>query len=86
MVVNDFEREAIILNLAWEMIDGMVNWEMFVKNDCDEPMNLVFENRQYSRLFVILLGDFLSEIRAFKGDPVPLGLKPAPSNARPPPI
>ena len=34
-------------------------------------------------MFAILLVDFLSEIRAFKGDPVPLGLKPAPSNARP---
>jgi hypothetical protein len=83
MAMNDIEREAIILNSAWEMIDGMVNWAMFVRNDRTEPTNLMFETRQHSRLFIILLGDFLSEIRAFKGDPVPLGLKSAPSNARP---
>jgi hypothetical protein len=81
--MNDIEREAIILNSAWEMIDGMVNWAMFVKNDSTEPTNLMFATHMHSRLFVILLGDFLAEIRAFKGDPVPLGLKPAPSNARP---
>ncbi len=81
--MNDIEREAIILNSAWEMIDGMVNWAMFVKNDLARPTNLLFSTSQHSRLFVILLGDFLSEIRAFKGDPAPLGLKTAPSNARP---
>jgi hypothetical protein len=78
----DIEREVIILNSAWEMIDGMVNWAMFVKNGNTEPTNLKFETAQHS-LFVILLADFLSQIQAFKGDPAPLGLKPAPSNARP---
>jgi len=81
--MNDTEREAIILNSAWEMIDGMVNWAVFVKTDQVEPSNLMFQTREQARLFVILLGDFLSEIRAFKREPVPLGLKPAPSNARP---
>jgi hypothetical protein len=81
--MNDLERKAVILNSAWEMIDGMVNWAMFVKNDRTEPTSLMFETRQHSLLFAILLGDFLSEIRAFKGDPVPLGLRTAPSNARP---
>ena len=56
---------------------------MFVKNDRTEPTNLMFEKSAHSRLFAILLGDFLSETRAFKGDPVPLGLKPTPSNAQP---
>jgi hypothetical protein len=83
MGMNDIEREAIILNSAWEMIDGMVNWAMFVNNDRTEPTSLMFQTRQHSRLFTILLGDFLSEIHAFKGDHVPLGLKPAPRNARP---
>jgi hypothetical protein len=81
--MNDIEREVVILNSAWEMIEGMVNWAMFVTNNRTEPTNLMFETRQHSRLFAILLGDFLSEIRAFKGDPIPLGLKPAPNNARP---
>ena len=48
-----------------------------------EPTNLTFQTEQHSRLFLILLGDFLSEARVFKGEPVPLGLKKAPSNARP---
>jgi hypothetical protein len=82
MPMNDSEREVIILNSAWDMIDGMVNWAMFVKNNLAEPTNLMFETRQHSRLFVILLGDFLSEIRAFKGGPVPLGLKAVPPNVR----
>ena len=43
----------------------------------------MFESRQHSKLFIILLADFLSEIRAFRGDPIPLGLEPAPSNTRP---
>jgi hypothetical protein len=81
--MNDIEREAIILNSAWEMIDGMVNWAMFVKNDQTEPTNLMFQTNAHVRLFVILLGDFLADVRAFKGEPVPLGLKPAPNNARP---
>ncbi|QDC02796.1 hypothetical protein [Mesorhizobium sp. 8] len=81
--MNDTEREAIILNSAWEMIDGMVNWAMFMKTDRPDPSNLMFQTSGCARLFVILLGDFLSEIRAFKGEPIPLGLKRAPSNARP---
>jgi hypothetical protein len=43
----------------------------------------MFETGQHRRLFVILLADFLSEVRAFKGGHVPFGLKAAPSNARP---
>jgi hypothetical protein len=81
--MNDTEREAIILNSAWEMIDGMVNWAVFVKTDRTEPSYLMFQTSADARLFVILLGDFLSEIRAFKGEPIPLGLKPVPSKARP---
>lgn len=81
--MNDIEREAIILNSAWEMIDGMVNWAIFVMHDNTALKSLMFQTRQHSLLFAILLGDFLSQIGAFKGDPVPLGLKAAPSNARP---
>ncbi|MBZ9810939.1 MULTISPECIES: hypothetical protein [unclassified Mesorhizobium] len=81
--MNDTEREAIILNSAWEMIDGMVNWAMFMKIERADPSNLMFQTSGHARLFIILLGDFLSEIRAFKGEAIPLGLRPAPSNARP---
>jgi len=79
--INDLEREAVILNPAWSMIDEMVNWAMFVAVERTEPTNLMFQTRQCARLFLILLGDFLSDVRAFKGEPLPLGLKPAPSNA-----
>jgi hypothetical protein len=80
--MNDVEREAIILNTAWEMIDDMVNWAMFVRSEAARPSNLVFKDSASARLFVILLGDFLSDIRAFKGDSIPLGLLPAPRGAR----
>ncbi|CAN7262230.1 hypothetical protein [Mesorhizobium caraganae] len=82
-MMNDTEREAIILKSAWEMIDDMVNWAVFMKIERADPSNLMFQTSGHARLFIILLGDFLSEIRAFKGEPIPLGLKPAPSNARP---
>ena len=81
--MNAIERESIILNSAWGMIDEMVNWAMFVKNDESGPTNLLFETRHHARLFIILLGDFLSQVRAFKQKSIPLGLKEAPSNARP---
>jgi hypothetical protein len=81
--MNEIEQECIILNSVWEMIDGMVNWGMFVKHDRTTPTNMMFETSQHRRLFIILLGDFLSQLRAFKGEPIPLGLNAAPSNARP---
>ena len=81
--MNDVEREAIILNSAWKMIDGMVNWAMFIKSDLSEPTNLQFNNNECAQIFVILLGDFLSQITPNKNGIMPLGLKEAPSNARP---
>ena len=81
--MNDFEREAIILNSAWKIIDGMVNWVMFEKTDLSTPTNLMFRDREHAKIFVILLGDFLSQIRAYKKEPMPLGLKEAPDNACP---
>ena len=65
------------------MIDGMVNWAMFSKHDRIDQTSMLFETSQHRRLFVILLGDFLSQLRAYKGRSVPLGLRAAPSNARP---
>jgi hypothetical protein len=81
--MNNIEQEAIILNSAWIMIDGMVNWAMLVKNNRTEPTNVLFETGQHRRLFIILLGDFLSDVRTLEGSPQPLGLTMAPSNARP---
>jgi hypothetical protein len=81
--MNEIEQECIILNSAWEMIDGMVNWAMFVKHDRTEPTNLMFQTGGHAQLFNVLLGDFLSQLHSFKGQPVPLGLRAAPNNARP---
>ena len=81
--MNAIERESIILNSAWGMIDEMVNWAMFVKNDDAEPTNLLFETGHHARLFIILLRDFLSQVHAFNSEPMPLGLEKAPPNARP---
>jgi len=78
MDINQTEREAIILNSAWEMIDGMVNWEMFEKFDCAAPTNLMFKNQQNALLFNILLGDFLSQIGTRGGA---LGLEAHPSSS-----
>jgi hypothetical protein len=80
--MNDVEQECIILNSAWQMIDDMVNWAMFVKHDRTEPTNMMFQTHQHSRLFVILLGDFLSGIIPFKRR-APMGLKASPPRARP---
>lgn len=81
--MNDTEREAIILNCAWEMIDGMVNWAIFEKTDSVELSNLWFPSSQHRQLFLILLADFLSQTRGFSGRPIPLGLKEPPSDTTP---
>lgn len=81
--MNDTEREAIVLNCAWEMIDGMVNWAIFEKTEQTVLSNLWFPTSQHRQLFLILLADFLSQTRGFNGKPVPLGLREPPSNTTP---
>ncbi len=76
--MNDIEREAIILNSAWDMIDGMVNWEMFCHADQPQISNVMFETRMHTRLFLILLGDFLAQTTGRSGKPIPLGLAEPP--------
>lgn len=81
--MNAIEREAIILNSAWTMIDGMVNWAMFERVNLDQPTNLTFKDREHQKMFVILLGDFLSQVRAHGRQPIPLGLRRVPRDACP---
>src|SRR5258708_6005149 len=76
------EQEAIILNAVWEMIDGMVNYEMFVKHDKVEDTNLLFETPTHMRLFNILLGDFLSLPQRRRKNPLPFGLPDPPNGTR----
>lgn len=82
--MNVTERESIILNTAWQVIDAMVNRSMFVGFRDDRPTTLLPRTREHGLLFVILLRDFLSEVGTFrKGDAEPFGLCRPPKNARP---
>jgi hypothetical protein len=68
------EQEAILLNAVWSMIDEMVNYELFVKNTRVHDTNLMFNTSTHTRLFNILLGDFLAVPRGWRTAPPPFGL------------
>lgn len=58
--MNHIEYESTILNTAWGMIDGMVNHEIFDKQElCGTPI-FVFKSDSHAKMFVNLLTDFLS--------------------------
>jgi hypothetical protein len=76
------DQEAIILNQTWEMIDDMVNFELFEKFDRVDDTNLIFRTSSHQRLFNILLGDFLSQPRKWGGNPMIFDLPDAPRTAR----
>lgn len=82
MTFNETEQEAIILNAIWGMINGMVNYEIFVKNDSTTDVVLRFSTPAHMRLFNVLLVDFLSQPQSRKGGSVPFGLPQPPSKAR----
>jgi hypothetical protein len=65
------------------MIDDMVNWAVFVRPESPHFSNLRFTTSSHAELFNIRLGDFLSQLKAFKGQPIPLGLVAPPSNSKP---
>lgn len=79
--MNQTERELVILNSAWAMIDDMVNWEMFVKNHLFGPTTLLFQSRTHAELFIILLTDFLSPIQQSKSNKIIPQLGRPPNNA-----
>lgn len=81
--MNEIEQECIILNSVWAMIDEMVNWAMFVRPEHPDFSHLRFETQCHAELFNIRLGDFLSQLKAFKGQPIPFDLKTPPSQAKP---
>ena len=62
--MNRKERECIILNSAWAMVDGMVNWAMFSDQDLSGSTLLRFESREHAELFIIRLTDFLSPVQS----------------------
>jgi hypothetical protein len=57
---NEIEQEIIVLRAVWDMIDGMVNYEMFVKEHGTVDAQLMFNTMTHQRLFNVLLVDFLS--------------------------
>ena len=81
MPFNTTEQEAIILNMVWEMINDMVNYAMFSKNENTEDIELRFETEIHQRLFNIFLVDFLSQPQPSNGKSLPFDLPQPPRNA-----
>ena len=80
--MNQTERESVILNSAWAMINDMVNWAMFDQNDLIGPTTLKFQSSTHAELFIILLADFLSPIQQSKSNKIVQNLGKLPNYAR----
>jgi hypothetical protein len=76
------EQEIAILYAVWEMIDGMVNYENFVKFDPPVTTAMI-ETSVHQRMFNILLVDFLSMPGSYKKQMAPFGLAAPPLKGRP---
>ncbi|MBL1255461.1 hypothetical protein [Methylocystis sp. Sn-Cys] len=83
MPFNQIEREVIILNAVLELIDEMVNYEMFVKLRRTSDAELRFNTSTHQRLFNIILVDFLSQPQIKGQKPIPFDLPKPHSSARP---
>lgn len=62
------EQEIIVLKAIWEMIEEMVNYEIFVKLRGTDEVALMFNSRTCQRLFNVLVVDFLSQPRKWPFD------------------
>jgi hypothetical protein len=60
-IYTDLEREVIVLKAVTDLIDDMVNYEMFGKFTRTRDMNLMFNTMTHQRLFNVLLIDMLSK-------------------------
>lgn len=58
---NKSEQEIIVLRAVWSLIDNMVNYKNFEKEHGTVDAELMFKTESTSRLFNILLADFLSK-------------------------
>ena len=61
---SEIEQEVIVLKAVWELIDDMVNNEMFVPITRTTEASLLPSTMTHQRLFNILLVDFLSTLNA----------------------
>jgi hypothetical protein len=57
---SSLDREIIILGAAWDLIGSMVHYGHFTKEHRIENAILMFETQEASKLFLIILADFLS--------------------------
>ncbi|WP_051953593.1 hypothetical protein [Methylocapsa aurea] len=60
-IYTDLECEVIILKAVTDLIDDMVNYEIFRKFSSTSDMSLVFKTPTHQRLFNVLLIDMLSK-------------------------
>lgn len=58
---TDLDREIIVLSAVWDLIGSMVHYGHFVKEHRLEEATLMFNTKECSRLFIIMLADFLSK-------------------------
>jgi len=61
---NETEQEIIVLKAIWDMIDEMVNYEIFEKRHGTKDTQLSFSSRTHQKFFNIQLVDFLSRPKA----------------------
>jgi hypothetical protein len=54
------DREIITLAAVWDLIGSMVHYGHFMNNHKTENAELKFDSREASKLFLIILADFLS--------------------------
>src|SRR4029079_4153666 len=63
MPVNSYsalDREIVTLAAVWDLIGSMVHYGHFLKEHRIENATLMFTTREASKLFLIILADFLS--------------------------
>lgn len=80
---NNHEQEVIVLNAICGLIDEMVNYEMFAEQWSPDWSNILFRTSTHTRLFNILLVDFLSLPNRIKGGKLPFGLERPPNAVLP---
>ena len=81
---SEIEHEIIILYAVWDMIDEMVNFDMFEKLSTYTETNLMFKTSTHTRLFNVLLSDFLSAPPLDRTRrTLPFGLPKIPKNDQP---
>lgn len=57
---SDLDREIIVLSAVWDLIGSMVHYAHFEKEHRLDETVLMFKTHECSKLFLIILADFLS--------------------------